>query len=289
MSALLPIVSILISIVSLSWAVFVTLRKGDLARPTLKFYLGVTGPAKKIGKQKLLAPERRRLSTLILVGKLEKNEIGVFPIHFGIQNTSKTPAKNVQIILSYPQEFLLKDLSFFTELDFADKRTIRINPETKERSVSTAGGMAHVVYEYSLMRPREGIMTFEPAIFQNPTQSPASPHQQLEDLPLKSRMRYSGVTGYFTLDVFVTAENSRPTTKRFNVVWLNEEVTDKNVDDILEQVAQGFWGKFATPGLYGKLFWEKLSSDGKKSKFCDSTLQRQRKRRKNSKSQSRNL
>jgi hypothetical protein len=257
MSTVLPIVSIIISIVSLSWAVFVTLRKGDVSRPTLKFYFGFTGPAKKIGKQQLPARRGMNLSTMILVGKLENMETGIFPMHFGVQNSSKTPVKNVQVVLYYPEEFLLRDLSLLARLDYSDKRVIQLRSDANERSVSAIGRLAHAVFEYPLLRPGEGVLTYEPIVFRPSTQSALGSQQSLEELPLKTRMHRSGVAGYFALDVFVTAENSKPTSKRFNVVWLNEEIGDKDANGILERVAQGFWGRFATPGFYAKPWWEK--------------------------------
>lgn len=251
----IPIISILVAIASLLWVVYVTIQKGDLSRPTLKVTLGLTALYKDSIVQGESKKRRMERSTLILVGRLQDDETGYFPIFLGVRNDGKTAVRNVQVSLKYPDEHYLNDLSQVRDFKFADQR--KIKPEsTEHRNATTFGGTTDVRQEFALIRSGEGIILPEIVVWRS---SPASEAiSELETLPLEQRMSRVGVSGYFPLDVFVAAENCRPTAKRFNIVWINEEFEledNKAMSGTLERITKGFWGRMPSPGIYYRPYW----------------------------------
>src|SRR5271165_3229395 len=102
-----PAISILVTICSLSWAVFVAMRKGDISRPTLKVAIGFTTASANIigvGESKT---RRIKRSTLILAGQLKNGEMGFFPVTLCVRNGGTTSLRNVRVSLDYPAEHYL--------------------------------------------------------------------------------------------------------------------------------------------------------------------------------------
>jgi hypothetical protein len=251
----IPIISILVAMASLSWAVYVTIRKGDISRPTLKVSIGLTAVSKDRLADGESDTKRIERSTLILAGRLEDDETGFFPIYVTVRNTSNTAVRNVQVSLKYPAEHYLRDLSQVSAFKFADNRKIK-SESTEHRNVTTFGGTTDVRQEFDLIRSGEGVILPEIVVWRtSPTPEAIS---ELETLPLKQRMAHVGVSGYFPLDVFVAAENCRPTAKRFNILWINHDFKSQDeeaMSDTIQRVTKGFWGRMPSPGFYFRPFW----------------------------------
>jgi hypothetical protein len=249
------VISIVVAIASLSWAVFVTLRKGDIKRPALKVTIGLTGISANFIAQGESKTRRIERSTLILTAKLQKNETGFFPIFLCVRNAGKTALRNVQVQLTYPAEHYLRDVSQVLHFKFADKRKITLG-SAEHRNGMTFEGTAYVVHEFELVRPGEGLILTEIGVWRV---SPAAEVAvELETLPLAQRLQRAGVSGYFSIDVFVAAENCPPTAKRFNVLWINDEFKPQDetaVNDAIGRITKGFWGRMPSPGIYFKPWW----------------------------------
>lgn len=250
---LLPLVSVAVGIASLSWAIFVTFRRGDITRKAIKIVLGLTGISSKLafGESKTRRLER---STLILVGRLERPETGYFPIWLGIRNTSQTALKNVRVLLDYPTKHYLKDLSLVTKFKFQNNRRVTLDKsKSNSRDAAVIGEMAHVAHELGLIRPGEGVVLAEPTVWSASRTATRSTEEPLESLPLAQRLERVGIAGSFTLNVFVAAENCLPVAKRFNILWLNDDLAHRSqaeMDDVVNRIAEGFWGRMPSPGLY---------------------------------------
>lgn len=250
------VISIVVAIASLSWAAFVTMRKGDISRPTLKVTIGLTGISTELaqGETKTRRIER---STLILTAKLQNDETGFFPIFLCVRNAGKAAVKNVNVMLDYPAEHYLRDLKQVLHFKFADKRKVTLG-SAEHRNGTTFGGMTHVVQEFALLRPGEGIILMEPVVWRDSPVAKVTSEQRLETLPLAQRLERVGVSGYFPLHVFVAAENCLPTAKRFNVLWINHEFNPHDkaaMSDTIDRITKGFWGRIPSPGIYFRLPW----------------------------------
>jgi hypothetical protein len=231
------------------------MRRGDISRPTLKVTMGLTVISNNIIAQEESKTRRIERSTLILAGRLQDDETGFFPIFLGIRNVGKTAVRNVQVQLDYPAEHYLRDVSQVRHFKFADNRKIVLN-SADPRTGTTFGSTTNVLQEFALIRSGEGIILTEMVVWRASPASEAT--SELETLPLAQRLAAVGVSGYFPLDVFVAAENCRPTAKRFNVLWINDELNPQDeatMNSTIQRITRGFWGRMPTPGIYFRPYW----------------------------------
>jgi hypothetical protein len=247
---IVPIISATIAIASLAWAIFVTVRKGDITRATLEVSFGLTSTSDNLLVDGETKSRRFDRTTLILSAPLSREEVGIFLLFLGVRNGQPTAAKNVRVSLSFPADYLLRDPALVGKFRFDDKRELKINNDP-HRTASAPGDTAQVIHDFPLLTPGEGSVVIEPMVFRART-SLATHGKPLQEAPLEDRLASVGVAGSFVLDVFVSAENRLPCARRFNVLWLNEafDLATKQANARIIQLADGFWGGLPAPGVY---------------------------------------
>jgi hypothetical protein len=248
---IVQILSLVLAIASFSWAVFVTLRRGDILRHAIKVTLGLTAISRDHVGDGETKTRRLDRSTLIFAAPLRQDETGFFAIPLCIRNMTPNSLRKVNVLLDYPEQHLIRELPLLSKFHFDDDRRVTATANNK-RVIQSFGRMAHVVHEFDLLRPGEGVVLHELIAWRVPA-APRTSETSANIPSLDTRLARAGVAGYFPLHVFISAENALPTACRYNILWMNEDMeaqSETETDEFVRRLSEAFWMRLPKSGIY---------------------------------------
>lgn len=263
--SLIAIIASLLGIIGGILTVFVVLRRRQLARPSLRLFVGAIGEESGVPKK-----FRKQLpSIMAIIPRTSLIHPLVTYLILGLENQGKEALRNVRLVLEYKKQYfidnaLLTSILQFepTVLDSSDDSNVAYSvhsqvreEEFKEvmkwRKSIVHGDVAQISYEIPMIRPGEGVGLYDLLLLKgrgaDNFQGLGFGDEGFQNI-LQLLREIKSIKDYFAISIFVFAENHEKIKSRLSVLRFSDGT---DLEEALSKFREAVWlGKLPRSGWY---------------------------------------
>ena len=248
----ITVIALFVPIITFLLLILVNLYKDIWNRPELIFTIGLGSINQNLPDKKIIKGIKKSpISGIVYGAQAPKKSLSVFFLPFTLFNNSKSPIKNISIIINMPGKHVLTDEEISTMIK--DKLVGADENAFKNRIIRRIGLITQIEINIPILREREPRRLFDMIKFDNFYRpDPIDAGKFVTGGKFAERlMKIDKLNDFCIADITVHSENCSPISKQIKILWFDAGSEKELIKDVEESIDPAFWdGRFPSPRTY---------------------------------------